>query len=216
MKAVIFDFDGTIVDTEALWIDVYQELIQERYEHEVPLEVFQACIGTQDTSLYEYLTTHVDEKITRDDLSQLAEERVNERLPDLPVKDGIKDLLRTLQEREVRMAIASGSQLKFIAEFINKQNIAHYFEAIRCADDVLHVKPHPEIYEAALEALDLQPQECIAIEDSENGAKSAVAAQIPCIVVPNELTSAGSFPKEVKMLNTIEEATEDILAIHTK
>lgn len=216
MEAVIFDFDGTIVDTEALWIDVYQELIQERYEYEVPLEVFQACIGTQDTSLYDYLTTHVDAHITRDELSPFAEKRVNERLVDLPVKDGITDLLRTLYEHGVRMAIASGSQLKFIAEFINKHSIAHYFEAIRCADDVVHVKPHPEIYEEALFALNLEPEQCIAIEDSENGAKSAVAAKIPCIVVPNDLTSSGHFPEEVTILSTIEEAKEQILAIHTK
>lgn len=205
MKAVIFDFDGTIVDTESLWVDVYIDLIEEKYGHTVPMAIFNKCVGTKDTALYDYLTENVDASISREQLSPLAEQLVNSRINSLPVRHGIRSALDRFKEQGLRIAIASGSQRHWIQSFIQENNLTHYFEEIRCADDVDHVKPSPDIYLAALEALNLPANECFAIEDSVNGATAAIRADIKCYVVPNEVTALDTFPIEVIRLESFDE-----------
>lgn len=205
MKAVIFDFDGTIVDTESLWVDVYIDLIKEKYGHTVPMAIFNKCVGTKDTALYDYLTTNVDASIRREQLSPLAEKLVNSRINLLPIRQGIMSALDRFKEQGLRIAIASGSQRHWIQSFIHENNLTHYFEEIRCADDVENVKPSPDIYLAALEALNLSAHECFAIEDSVNGATAAIRADIKCYVVPNEVTALDTFPNEVIRLESFDE-----------
>lgn len=211
MKAAIFDFDGTIVDTETLWVDVYSQFIEEKYQHTVPMEIFQDCIGTKDTALYDYLHKNVDTSISRDFISPLVEERVGEKLTTLQPRAGVVELMQRCKNAGLRLVIASGSSGKWIHQFLQQSNLAHYFEAIRCADDVENVKPHPELYLAALDALQLAPHECFAIEDSVNGSSSAIAAQIKCFVIPNEVTKQSTFAKEAIILENFEQLTVDLM-----
>ncbi|GEK32041.1 haloacid dehalogenase [Kurthia zopfii] len=205
MKAVIFDFDGTIVDTESLWVDVYIDLIEEKYGHTVPMTIFNKCVGTKDTALYDYLTEYVDASIKREQLSPLAEQLVNSHINSLPIRQGILSALDRFKAQGLRIAIASGSQRHWILSFIQENNLTHYFEEIRCADDVENVKPSPDIYLAALEALNLTANECFAIEDSVNGATAAIRADIKCYVVPNEVTALDTFPLEVIRLDSFDD-----------
>lgn len=204
MKAAIFDFDGTIVDTETLWVEVYSELIKEKYNHEVPMAIFLQCIGTKDTALYEYLKKSVDPTITPANLSSLAEIRVGEKLTSLQPREGIIELIERCQQANLRLAIASGSRARWIHAFLEKAHLAHHFELIRCADDVAHVKPHPELYLKTLAALGLKSHECFAIEDSINGSQSAIAAQLKCFVVPNSVTQFATFPQQAIVLENFE------------
>lgn len=201
MKAVIFDFDGTIVDTETLWVDVYTDLIQKKYNHSVPLEIFNACIGTTDETLYDYLTTNVDSTISRELLAPLAEGLVGEKLTELQPREGVVELLQHFKNENLRIAISSGSQRKWIDLFLSNHNLQHFFEEIRCADDVKNVKPHPELYLAALNALNLNADSCFAIEDSVNGSASALAANLTCFVYPNEITASSTFSPNVILVN---------------
>lgn len=211
MKAAIFDFDGTIVDTETLWVEVYAQFIEEEYQHTVPMEVFHNCIGTKDTVLYDYLHKYVDSSISRSSITPIVEKRVAEKLVTLKPRFGVVELIQRCQNAGLRLAIASGSDGKWIHQFLQKNDLAHYFEAIRCADDVVNVKPHPELYLAALDALQLASHECFAIEDSVNGSASAIAAQIKCFVIPNELTIQSPFNKEAIILNNFEQLTVDLM-----
>lgn len=212
MKAVIFDFDGTIVDTEKVWIDVYSELIKKKYNHIVPMRIFGLCIGTTDTELYDYLRKNVDSTINREELAPLAEQLIGEHMEFLTPRPGVVKLLNEFSEAGLRLIIASGSKKKWITPFLNKNNLAHYFEGIRCADDVANLKPHPELYLAALTTLQLEAADCFAIEDSVNGANSALAANLICYVVPGEVTATLNFPDEVILKNTFEEVHEDVLS----
>lgn len=211
MKAAIFDFDGTIVDTETLWVEVYAQFIEEKYQHTVPMEIFHSCIGSKDTPLYDYLHKHVDTSISRDLISPIIEARVGENLATLQPRIGVVELMQRCKDAGLRLAIASGSQGKWIHQFLQKTDLAHYFEAIRCADDVENVKPHPELYLAALDALQLDSHECFAIEDSVNGSTSAIAAQIKCFVIPNEVTIQSTFAEEVIILENFEQLTVELM-----
>lgn len=214
MKAVIFDFDGTIVDTEKIWLDVYSQLITEKYNYTVPTEIFGLCIGTTDTILYNHLRENIDPKITREELAPLAEQLIGEQMAFLQPRPGVVELLSDFANQGLRLAIASGSKKKWITPFLQRNNLLHFFEEIRCADDVENLKPHPELYLAALEALQLDAQECFAIEDSVNGAKSALAANLQCFVVPSEVTANLTFPQAVIMKNDFKEVTLDALKIN--
>lgn len=204
MKAAIFDFDGTIVDTETLWVDVYSDLIKDKFQHEVPLEIFQQCVGTKDTALYNYLNKNVDSTISRELLSPLAEKLVGDKMVYLQPREGIIDLITRCKNANLRLAIASGSRGKWIHQFLENANLAHHFEVIRCADDVENVKPHPELYLTTLAALQLNATECFAIEDSINGSQSAISADLKCFVIPNEVTLNANFPNEVILLENFD------------
>lgn len=201
MKAVIFDFDGTIVDTETLWVDVYQEIIKEKYNVSIPISIFEACVGTVDDALYDYLVTFVDATITRQQLSPIAEKNVDKKLCELMPRQGVIELLTSLRDSGYRLAIASGSQRKWIDLFLKQHHLNTYFEEICCADDVENVKPHPDIYLATLQALNLQPEQCFAIEDSINGSLAALSAKILCYIVPNEVTKHSTFPQGTIRVN---------------
>lgn len=211
MKAAIFDFDGTIVDTETLWVEVYAQYIEEKYQHKVPMTIFQSCIGTKDTALYDYLYKYVDVSISRDLISPIVEDRVGEKLTTLQPRTGVVELMQRCKNAGLRLVIASGSSGKWIHQFLQQSDLAHYFEAIRCADDVENVKPHPELYLAALDALQLAPHECFAIEDSVNGSASAIAAKLKCFVIPNEVTKQSTFAKEAIILENFEQLTTDFM-----
>lgn len=204
MEAVIFDFDGTIVDTEQLWVDNYLEIIQQKYNHTVPMDIFKLCVGTTDHVLYDYLVENVNPSIRREDLSPIVEQRIGESMNALAPREGVVELMDFFKDAGLRLAISSGSQKKWILQYLEAQNLGHYFEEIRCADDVKNVKPHPELYLAALEALRLPASACIAIEDSVNGSKSAVAAGITCYVVPSAITAKLIFPKQVLLRETFD------------
>ncbi|MBQ0140551.1 MAG: HAD-IA family hydrolase [Kurthia sp.] len=213
MQAVIFDFDGTIVDTEKIWVDIYSKLISEKFNHVVPTEIFALCIGTTDILLYEYLRKNVDATIDREQLAPIAEKLIGEQLAFLEPRPGVVELLSTFANQGLRIAIASGSKKKWITPFLIKNNLLHFFEEIRCADDVENLKPHPELYLAALDALQLPATECFAIEDSVNGAKSALAANLQCFVVPSEVTANLQFPEAVILKKNFNEVSLDSLKI---
>lgn len=205
MKAAIFDFDGTIVDTEFLWVEAYIDIIKEKYNISVPMEIFHACVGTVDDALYDYLRANVDANVSREELSPLAVARVEEIVPTLQPREGILQLLRTIKEQQLRMAIASGSRRESIDTFLKKHDLQHYFEVIFSADDVERLKPFPDLYNMTIAALQLQPDECFAIEDSINGAKAAIDAHLTCYVIPGAATHTANFPKEAIQLHHFSE-----------
>ena len=193
IKAVIFDFDGTIIDTETIWFHVFQELLEEKFKLDLPLEEFAKSIGTTDEAFFQYIERQTGMKINPSELNTLAKERFLEKRGMLEVREGVKDKLDEAKGLGYKIGLASSSSREWVEGFLRQFDLWDYFSVIKTSEDVAKVKPDPELYLKSLEALQVKPQEALAIEDSLNGALAAIEAGMKCIVIPNQVTAFLNF-----------------------
>lgn len=193
IKAVIFDFDGTIIDTETIWFEVYKEVFKEKFDVELPLEEFVKVIGTTDEVLYQYIENQVGMKINPREINELANQRFLHKKGILEVREGVKEKLDEAKELGLKIGLASSSSREWVEGFLRQFDLWSYFSVIKTKEDVTKVKPDPALYIKALEELEVEPQEALAIEDSANGAMAAVEAGMKCIVIPNQVTAFLTF-----------------------
>ncbi|WP_066069641.1 HAD family hydrolase [Neobacillus soli] len=193
MKAVIFDFDGTIIDTETIWFHVFKELVKEEFEIDLPLEEFAKSIGTTDEVFFQYIEIQTGMKIDPQEINQLANERFLEKRGILEIREGVKEKLDEAKDLGYKIGLASSSSREWVEGFLRQFELWDYFSVIKTSEDVDKVKPDPTLYLKALEALQVEPHEALAIEDSLNGAAAAIDAGIKCIVIPNQVTAFLNF-----------------------
>ncbi|KZB83796.1 HAD family hydrolase [Amycolatopsis regifaucium] len=190
--ALIFDFDGTLVDTEAAVLTAWQEIFRER-GGELPLDVWHTVIGTQNTAvaMFELLEKN-DENLDRIAVRTGVRARVTALLESEGPRPGVQEYLAEAEEQGLRLAIASSSTGDWVTTQLNRLGLADAFEAVLTGD--LHeAKPSPDLYLAALTALDLPASEAIAFEDSPHGVTAAKAAGLRCVAVPNAITAVLNF-----------------------
>lgn len=188
----MFDFDGLILDTESLSYDSYKQSM-ESFGLPFPLDIFRACIGTHDQAMNEYLleASGSAEKVA--EIKQLARKLHEEKVVLEKEREGVKEYLEEARQLGLRIGLASSSNRSWIERFLAQLDLRHYFEVIKTSDDVSAIKPDPELYIAAVEALGVSPQEALAFEDSVNGSKAAHAAGLRCVIVPNRVTESLPF-----------------------
>ncbi|MFF2092890.1 HAD family hydrolase [Paenibacillus sp. NPDC058174] len=194
IKAIIFDFDGTILDTETPWYYAFRDAYKE-YGVELSLELYSTCIGTSNDVFnpYEYLSTEHGIQIDKQSFKKAIHLEHTARMEREEMRPGIRELLERAKAEGLRIGLASSSPYKWVDNYLISLGIRDYFECIRTSDHVTKVKPDPELYLQALEALGVEAAEAVAIEDSPNGARAAIAAGMHCVVVPNELTKVLAF-----------------------
>ncbi|MFD2327961.1 HAD family hydrolase [Cohnella sp. GCM10020058] len=193
-KAVIFDFDGTILDTETAWYEAFKSAYRE-YEVDLSLDMYAGCIGTSlhKFNPYEYLITDLKLPIDPDLFRESVHELHGKLMEREQMRPGVLHFLNSAKAAGLKIGLASSSRREWVETHLKKLGILDYFDCIRTADDVSEVKPSPELYMQALRALGVSALEAIAIEDSPNGAKAAEDAGIRCIVTPNPLTKRLEF-----------------------
>ncbi len=194
IKAIIFDFDGTVIDTETAWYIAFRDAYKEHGVN-LTLDTYSQCIGTSLHTFnpYEYLVTDLHLPINLDTFRESIHSRHASLMDTEKMRPGILEYLNAAKAKHLKIALASSSKLDWVERFLEKLQIRDYFDCIRTANDVVHVKPDPELYLQTLQCLDLNASEAIAIEDSPNGAKAAVSAGIHCLVVPNSITKYLEF-----------------------
>lgn len=212
IRAVIFDFDGTVIDTETAWYIAFRDAYKE-HGVDLTLEMYSLCIGTslQAFNPYEYLVVNLHLPIDLDSFRQSVHERHASLMDAEKMRPGIMDYLNSARAKRLKIALASSSKLDWVEKFLEKLQIREYFDCIRTANDVKHVKPDPELYLQTLQCLGVTADEAIAIEDSPNGAKAAVAAGVHCVVVPNTITKLLEFERFSQMANSLTEIDFDEL-----
>jgi mannitol-1-/sugar-/sorbitol-6-/2-deoxyglucose-6-phosphatase len=185
IRAVIFDVDGVLIDSEPFWRESEIEIFG-RYGLRL---TEQECMLTTGMRIQEVTRFWYDrkpwkggttEKLAADILRGVIE-RIRMRGVAMP---GLFDALRLFQARRLRLALASASALTLIDAVIDRLQIRPHFEAICSAENELRGKPHPDVYLTAARKLGLAPGRCLAIEDSIAGVASAKAAGMTCIAVP--------------------------------
>ncbi|MCK6255787.1 HAD family hydrolase [Fictibacillus sp. KIGAM418] len=193
IKAVVFDFDGLILDSETSVYNAIQEIFTE-HSCNMPLELWQQCIGTKDfLDPFEYLEEQINKKVDRKGLRAKHHERVLSMLEGEKPLPGVEDYLEAAKELGLKIALATSSSRQWVTGHLEKLNLLSYFDCLKTADDVEHVKPDPALYLEAVKCLGVKPNEAIAFEDSANGARAAKAAGLYCVVIPNEVTKGLVF-----------------------
>ncbi len=190
--ALIFDFDGTLIDTEAAVLIAWQEIFRERGS-ELPIDVWHTVIGTQNTAAAMFaLLAEGGEEVDQLAIRSGLRARVSELLEFEGPRPGVQDYLDAAKELGLRLAIASSSTGGWVGRHLERLGLTDVFEAVLTGD--LHeAKPSPDLYLAALAALDLPPEEAIAFEDSPHGVTAAKAAGLTCVAVPNPITAVLNF-----------------------
>ncbi|KFN02453.1 HAD family hydrolase [Bacillus clarus] len=192
MKAIIFDFDGLIVDTETIWFQSFRDVVH-GYGGELPLEEFAKCIGTTDEVLYTYIKEQLREQFNESVLKEKVSILHKEKMKMPVARDGVKEYLEEAKELGLKIGLASSSSREWVVGFLDALEIREYFEVIKTREDVEKVKPDPALYKVAIEELGIKPSEAVVFEDSLNGLEAAIAAGLKCVVVPNEVTKSLQF-----------------------
>lgn len=191
-RAVVFDLDGLIVETEQPIYDSYQTILAE-FGLPLPIAVWEDVIGRGGAGsrdpLCDYLEASLGKPVDRDALRERARRMHRERSQTLPARDGVREHIQEAREAGLRLGVASSSSRAWVEGHLSRLGLLASFDAVCVREDVQQTKPHPELYVLALERLGAAPGEAFAIEDSPNGVTAAKAAGMRCVAVPNPLTA---------------------------
>lgn len=213
IRAVIFDMDGLIIETESLQSKAYEQIIREHGKapvfeenglvHKIGLrgdDAWKTVLDKHD------LTANIEQLRKRK--RELYAEILKKNLIPMP---GLLRLLSLLSEKNIPMAIATGT-IRPIAEFIlTELGILDFFSVIVTGDEVKKGKPDPESFMLASQRLHVIPTECLVLEDAEPGVTAAKLLGMCVIVVPTAFTKNNDFSKAERVVKSLEDVTEEMI-----
>ncbi len=188
MKAIIFDFDGLIVDTETATFQAWQRLYRAEGV-ELSLQNWLQAVGHVDNfNPRQHLEELTGKSYHWPELDDGLRIEISSWINEKNVLPGIRELIQQAVARGLGIGVASNSDLKWVEDGLTKCGLRDSIGVLRTRDDVSRYKPHPDVYLSVLQALRVDPHEAIAFEDSEPGCTAAKAAGLFVVAVPNSLT----------------------------
>ncbi len=187
-KAVVFDMDGVIFDSERAVMQCWKEVAS---RHNIPdiEKAILACTGTTMVRTREIMLNLYGADFPYDEYARESSVIFHSRYDGgrLPMKQGVKELLTFLKEHDKKIALASSTRQQVVTDELRDAGIIEYFDRIICGDMVSRSKPAPDIFLKACEELNVSPSDSYAIEDSYNGIRAAHAGGLHPIMVPDLL-----------------------------
>ena len=187
-KAVVFDMDGVIFDSERAIMGCWIELA-DKYNLENIEKAFLSCTGTTAVRTREIMLETYGENFPYDEYAKESSRMFHERYDNgkLPIKSGVFELLNYLKKNGKKIALASSTRRESVINELRDANLIDYFDEIVTGDMVSKSKPAPDIFLKAVEKLGIEAKDAYAIEDSYNGIKSAYGGNLRPIMVPDLL-----------------------------
>jgi len=211
IKALIFDLDGTLANTELLHYQAWKQTLFCNGVSRFSLETFMGFIGTSNEKVAgDYIKNRNIEK----SIIELVSEKQNiymELIPEIQLFPGVREILSRYRGK-YHLAIASSSHNREIKALLQFHGLNDYFDLIFGGDMVEQKKPDPEIYLKVQQELKIKPHECIAFEDSAHGLNSAKNAKMYGVAIPNEFTLDHDFSRADLILNNLIEMDDKMMS----
>ncbi len=212
IEAIIFDMDGVLLDSETITIECWRRAAKEiGIAKEDIDEANTACMGTNINDTILYLDKRYKEKVEGFDGATFRKRtsalfvEMSEGKP-VPLMPYAKECLESLSGKNIRIALASSTREAVVRKELEQVDLLKYFESVTTGDMVGHSKPAPDIYLKAAASLGIAPEKCAAVEDSPNGATSAIRAGMKCILVPDKLEPSKALRSHIwKELKSLKE-----------
>ncbi|MBH2001776.1 MAG: HAD-IA family hydrolase [Moraxellaceae bacterium] len=178
VQGALFDMDGTMFDTERLRFQTLKQASNELIGQEFSDENLMQCLGLSAKASEQLAQKFYGTDVPYTSIRKRADEieLAFVRQNGVPIKKGLIQVLERLRKSGLRMAVATSSRRAIAEEYLINANVYKFFDLLVCGDEVEQGKPHPEIFITAAQRLNLQPQQCLMFEDSENGINSASEA----------------------------------------
>ncbi len=212
IRALVFDFDGLILETETPAFQAWSELYAE-HGHELPMDRWLEYIGrdARHFDALEHLVSLAGE-LDREAIRTRRNARRDELVAALDVMVGVREIVADAKRLGLRLAVASSSPRAYVCGHLERLGIHGDWDAIRCREDVARAKPAPDLFLAAALACGVAPEEAVAFEDSANGVAAAKAAGMYCVAVPNALTASMDLSRADLLLGSLaDEPLERVL-----
>jgi len=207
IRAIIFDFDGLILDTEEpvlrSWVEVYEE-----HGEQLPYEQWVEIVGS--TTIGFHPQRHLEKLLGRPLPQEVLDRRIGRRTEFIQAKQLLPGVLEHIEEARslgLKLGVASSSTTEWVKGHLARLGILDRFHCIRCRDDVVAAKPAPDLYLAVLECLEVTAAEAFAIEDSPNGITAAKQAGLRCVAIPNAITAGLDLSRADVLLGSLSEVT---------
>ena len=173
-KAVIFDMDGVIFDTERVYLEIWQSVF-EKYCYKMTKELYVNVMGTGRKNVIKTFLENFGDDLP---IEKMYEEKDNQLFyiienQGIPLKEGVKELFSMLKEKNYKIALATSAKRERVEKQIKDKWLKESFDAIVCGDDVEKGKPSPDIFLKAAKKIDVEPENCFVVEDSPAGIKAA-------------------------------------------
>jgi HAD superfamily hydrolase (TIGR01509 family) len=194
IRALVFDFDGLILDTETSVYEAWR-IVYEEHDQVLPKDRWLTRIGT-DGSGFDPLAELCERVGEALDAEKIRSRRMafhRAHIAKLNQMPGVRACLEFARAKSIGTAIASSSPYDWVSGHIGRLGLAHFFDHVVAAEHVEAAKPAPDLYLRATRLLGVDPGDAIALEDSPNGVESAKAAGLFCVAVPGPMTRTLSF-----------------------
>jgi HAD superfamily hydrolase (TIGR01509 family) len=194
VRAVIFDFDGLIIDSETPLFDIWADIYASRGQT-LTMDEWQHALGTQGGfDPYAHLAGRLAEELDRPTLAAHVTREHWRLCGEQPLLPGVRDRLLEARALGVGAAVASSSPAAWVQPWLDTHDLMPLLQAVCTRDDVTRVKPAPDLFLLAAERLGVAPANCLVFEDSPNGIRAAHAAGMRVVAIPNTLTRALPLP----------------------
>ncbi len=213
IRALVFDFDGLILETEEpvylSWLELYQQ-----YGYQLSFKDWGSIIGTAHGEFNPKRTLeHLVGYPIPEDALQKRLRRETELILERPILPGVREYLDDAKYLGLKVGLASSSPCSWVTQHLERLELLEYFQVIRASDDVQQTKPDPELYLSACAGLGVSGSQAIALEDSPNGVAAAKNAGMYCVAIPNVLTRSLPLEQADLRLTSLEEMKlESLLA----
>jgi HAD superfamily hydrolase (TIGR01509 family) len=211
--AVIFDMDGVIVDSEK----VYQDIERQMYNDlgiPVSPEEHHLFIGAAERSMWQYMKDKYQMEAETDMLVKEERNRFMSQLDQpgsIPLMPGLRELLEALAHDSIPALVASSSSREIIEKVLRVNDIRHFFKDITGGDDVVHSKPAPDIFLQTASKAGITAEQCLVIEDSENGIRAALSAGMKVIALASPYNADLDLSEASKIIQALDELDTGVI-----